>query len=632
MKKRVLFAAALACLTAGVLTACGGGGGGGGSSDPADYLVFTDYYGSWKVSLKEGARVENVVIPETWEGKTVDTVGSFARNTTVKTVQLPESVNSILEQAFVGCTSLESINTAKVNHIGDSAFSGCTSLKEIEISESGIKGVSILYGCTGIESITAANLGEGVYKYFSYYDTSAVPESLKNIVITNDTVFEDGVFEGCTGLQSITLPSNIRTIEWDVFADCTSLNAVYVSDLQTWLNLTFENAGANPLSHGGNLYIGGELAEHITLPEYQGGLKSYAFYGCTSLQTLTINDTYFTEGFGTDALTGCTNLTYNAKGGLNYLGTPTNDYAWIAGATDKTITSFTADESAVGIMSYAFDGCSALKEITIGESVQHFGANICGDAPVERATLAKAVYLGEGAYANLKYLTLTGGTTLNGEFGSCSKLEEVTLPSTLLYLQNGAFRYCSSLKSIVIPENVVSLGSTAFEMCTSLATVEIKNPAMVVSGSVAFSGCTNLKTLIIPSLDDDSIALSSLIGNASSVETLIVKGGTSVKNGACQGYLKLKTVQLPDTVTDIYQNAFSGCTSLTEFTIGKNVTFIGGNAFKGCDNTTFTLAYTSATWAKNSYTGNTYTWNADNVKTYLTGSSFVGVTWYKKAN
>lgn len=632
MKKRVLFAAALACLTAGVLTACGGGGG-GGSSDPADYLVFTDYYGSWKVSLKEGARVENVVIPETWEGKTVDTVGSFARNTTVKTVQLPESVNSILEQAFVGCTSLESINTAKVNHIGDSAFSGCTSLKEIEISESGIKGVSILYGCTGIESITAANLGEGVYKYFSYYDTSAVPESLKNIVITNDTVFEDGVFEGCTGLQSITLPSNIRTIEWDVFADCTSLNAVYIDDLNTWLNIAFENAGANPLSHGGNLYIGGELAEHITLPEYQSGLKSYAFYGCTSLQTLTINDTYFTEGFGTDALTGCTNLTYNAKGGLNYLGTPTNDYAWIAGATDKTITSFTADESAVGIMSYAFDGCSALKEITIGESVQHFGANICGDAPVERATLAKAVYLGEGADANLKYLTLTGGTTLNGEFGSCSKLEEVTLPSTLRSLQSGAFRWCSSLKSIVIPENVVSLSSNAFDQCTSLATVEIKNPAMTVSGSGSvFGACTNLKTLIIPSLEKDAIALSSLIGNASNVETLIVKGGTSVANDACKGYFKLKSVQLPDTVTDIYGGAFSGCTGLTEFTVGENITYIGGNAFKDCTDTTFTLAYTSATWAKNSYTGNTYTWNADTVKTYLTGSSYVGVTWYKKAN
>lgn len=632
MKKRVLFAAALACLTAGVLTACGGGGG-GGSSNPDDYLVFTDYYGSWKVSLKEGARVENVVIPETWEGKTVDTVGSFARNTTVKTVQLPESVNSILEQAFVGCTSLESINTAKVNHIGDSAFSGCTSLKEIEISESGIKGVSILYGCTGIESITAANIGEGVYKYFSYYDTSAVPESLKNIVITNDTVFEDGVFEGCTGLQSITLPSNLTEVERDVFAECTSLNAVYIDNLQTWLNLTFENAGANPLSHGGNLYIGGELAEHITLPEYQGGLKSYAFYGCTSLQTLTINDTYFTEGFGTDALTGCTNLTYNAKGGLNYLGTPTNDYAWIAGATDKSITSFTADESAVGIMSYAFDGCSALKEITIGESVQHFGANICGDAPVERATLAKAVYLGEGADANLKYLTLTGGTTLSWEFGSCSKLEEVTLPSTLLYLQNGAFRYCSSLKSIVIPENVVSLGSTAFEMCTSLQTVEIKNPAMVVSSSsgYVFGACTNLKTLIMPSLDSDSLGVSSLIGPAGNVETVIVKGGTEIADNAFKGYLKLQSVQLPDTIQSIGKSAFEGCTALTEFTLSSSITYIYENAFKGCANVTFTLGETTSQWKYHGGGGqwsSAFTWDSsDAVKNALIDSQYA---WKKQ--
>ena len=44
----------------------------------------------------------------------------------------------------------------------------------------------------------------------------------------------------------------------------------------------------------------------------------------------------------------------------------------------------------------------------------------------------------------------------------------------------------------------------------------------------------------------------------------------------------IKTVQLPDTITSLGANAFSGCSNLTGIEIPESVTVIPGNAFKDC--------------------------------------------------
>ena len=48
----------------------------------------------------------------------------------------------------------------------------------------------------------------------------------------------------------------------------------------------------------------------------------------------------------------------------------------------------------------------------------------------------------------------------------------------------------------------------------------------------------------------------------------------------------MEIVTIPDTVTSIGQEAFSGCSALTSVTIGNNVTIIGDGAFYNCTNLT----------------------------------------------
>ena len=59
----------------------------------------------------------------------------------------------------------------------------------------------------------------------------------------------------------------------------------------------------------------------------------------------------------------------------------------------------------------------------------------------------------------------------------------------------------------------------------------------------------------------------------------------SIKDGALQGSLTLKSVELPSSVVAIGENAFSGCLNLKTVNL-ENVTEIGDNAFNNCEKLT----------------------------------------------
>jgi hypothetical protein len=57
---------------------------------------------------------------------------------------------------------------------------------------------------------------------------------------------------------------------------------------------------------------------------------------------------------------------------------------------------------------------------------------------------------------------------------------------------------------------------------------------------------------------------------------------TNIGEEAFDGCTKLTSVTIPDSVATIGQSAFDGCTRLTSVTIGDSVTSIGDDAFDGC--------------------------------------------------
>lgn len=105
---------------------------------------------------------ENIVIPETIDNMTVQRIGLFAFEScsTIKTVQLPETITLIGEGAFMNCENLTEINFPEsLEGIDKGAFAGCTSLSGDIVIPNTVKYIrdEAFTGCEKIGTITLLN-------------------------------------------------------------------------------------------------------------------------------------------------------------------------------------------------------------------------------------------------------------------------------------------------------------------------------------------------------------------------------------------------------------------------------------------------------------------------------------------
>ncbi len=141
-----------------------------------------------------------------------------------------------------------------------------------------------------------------------------------------------------------------------------------------------------------------------------------------------------------------------------------------------------------------------------------------------------------------------------GCFQSCTALENITLPSSLLEIESYVFNGCTALKKIEIPNNVTTIGKYAFFECSALERVSFGN-AVTSLGENAFRN-TGLKRI------NWNEAL------------------TAIPNSAFFGS-GLVEVELPETIQSVGQTAFKNCTFLRDFTVNNRNTSFNGNVCEG---------------------------------------------------
>jgi len=137
------------------------------AAESDDSVVITGYTGMPK----------KMAVPERIDGYKVIAIGenAFAELKTLKSVKLPEGLESIGKRAFSGCTSLYKITLpSTVRQIGESAFAGCSLLKK-----------------------------------------ARMPETLE--------IIADGAFEDCSSLEYVNIPASVSYIGADAFMHCSTI-------------------------------------------------------------------------------------------------------------------------------------------------------------------------------------------------------------------------------------------------------------------------------------------------------------------------------------------------------------------------------------------------------------------------
>ena len=147
---------------------------------------------------------------------------------------------------------------------------------------------------------------------------------------------------------------------------------------------------------------------------------------------------------------------------------------------------------------------------------------------------------------------------------------------------------CIKLESIIIPDSVTTIGVQAFYECSSLTSVTIGDGVLEIY-TAAFHICENLQEFKGKFASEDSrcLIVDGILNSfapAGLTEYTIPDSVTEIGNYAFFGCSSLTSVTIPDGVTTIGYAAFAYCGSLTSVTMGEGVETVGGYAFANCPN------------------------------------------------
>ena len=521
----------------------------------------------------------------------------YSLSSKIKQIEIENGVTSIGNCAFRDCNSLSSITIPNsVTSIGTDAFAHCYNLSSVTIPSSVTSiGDMVFMCCYGLTSIIVQKDNP---KYDSRNDCNAIIETNSNTLIVGcqNTVIPNSVtniaghsFTDCHSLTSITIPESVTSIQNGAFSFCPGLTSIIVEkdnpkyDSRNDCNAIIET--------NSNTLIAG--CKNTVIPNSVTNISGYAFYGCSSLTSITIPGSV--TSVGDNAFFSCAKLTnitvekgnkkYDSRNNCNAI-IETNSNTLIVGCKNTVIPN-----SVTSIGKNAFNG-SDISSINIPNSVTSIASSAFSNTQWYNSQPNGVIYAGsvlyrykgtmpanthivikegtkgiaEGAFnscSNLSSITIPNSVTNIGEwaFGSCSGLTSVTIPNSVTSIGSYAFSYCSGLTSITIPKSVSSIGICTFRDCTSLTSVTIPNSVTNI-GRYAFQRCTSLTSVTIP----NSV--------------------TTIESHAFSGCSGLTSVTIPNSVMDIGSYAFYSCTGLSSITIPNSVTSIESYAFMDCSGLT----------------------------------------------
>lgn len=354
----------------------------------------------------------------------------------VTTLNLPEGVVTIEQDAFKGCHELRSLHLPRsLRSIAHGAIDCSRPDFRVELYDNtpltsnpfvrpGVSSITLIatesptlmisddmllqiagngsraliVPLSGNPKVTVAG-NVSIIRPYAFSDASS--KAPANVVLSPSVRFiETAAFANASCLKSITLPKKLQSIGASAFANCTGL-------------------------------------QEIVLPESLTSLGEAAFSGCTALSRATVYAKL--PQLSPSAFSGCISLkTVELPDSLPVLG----DMAF---QNCTALTKLRLPGSLTAIGKSAFNGCSSLTDLTIPKGI---------------TTLSDSVLMG------------------------CSSLRSVSFAGTIRYVSQRAFDGCSSLQRLDFPQGLLEIGNLAFHNCSALKRLTLPDSANTFGYSI----------------------------------------------------------------------------------------------------------------------------------------------------
>lgn len=515
---------------------------------------------------------------------TVEAIGkrAFMDNTSIKTVTIEAGVSEIGENAFTRSSLRSVVIPNSVDTIKRGAFSACESLSQINLPDSLTEiPESMLSSCDALTSVT-------------------IPEGVVKIGVN--------AFNQCASLKSVSLPSTLEVIDTGAFWSIDALTTVTLAP-----DSKLETIGARAFQYC-------SVLKAMELPATLKNIEEYAFDSCsklavsfpdgnslvrvgekafikTSIKTFDIPATL--TDFDVTALNDCSKLTsinvaeentqFRSKDGVLYNKAGTILYKY---PISKNQSVFTTPKEVTSIADNAFSGVTGLQTLNVADGVTEIGAFAFSYASGVRA------------------IHISGSVKTIGKlaFYNCEELSDVTLPEGLEAVEQNLFFNCPKLTGIVIPKNVKTIGADAFSRCSELIRIVIVSDVLESVAPSAFGGVSEdavfqvasepIKTLLVGSgIDAGKITVDASLPTEEVKEFTVGDfryGVTGAQTAALLDATRASgAVLVPEavrfggkeyTVTSIGDRAFLDALGVTSITLPETVTEIGEQAIFGCEN------------------------------------------------
>ena len=162
----------------------------------------------------------------------------------------------------------------------------------------------------------------------------------------------------------------------------------------------------------------------------------------------------------------------------------------------------------------------------------------------------------------------------------CMNIRTITsaiIPEGVEEMWSGAFSGCTKLKDISLPSTLSLINYQCFSS-TAIESISIPDGCMIGYG--LFSGCSSLKSVRLPA---DLTEIPELLfkGCRALTEVELPKGITKIEQSVFKGS-GIISFHFPEMITEIPSGTFDHCESLKEVKFPKHFTKIGDRAFWGC--------------------------------------------------
>ena len=439
--------------------------------------------------------------------------------------------------------------------------------------------VLAVYECSGRQRIVMENtylivdgvcvIPEGTTRLTGAYDLRDVFSAKSVRIPKTVTEIEDGAFAYCSNLEEIVVEDGNPC--YDSRGGCnaiieTSTNRLVVGAVTTVIPDTVTIIGDRAFAER-------DLTE-IVIPDSVEVIEDQAFTFCSNLHSVVLSKSLKSIGFRAFEQCDITCLEIPAS-----------------------VESMTIDSFDRGHLEYIrvdpanprFDSRDDCNAIIITEA----NALVCGSKNTVIPQTVEAIWDRAFEYTKIEEISIPASVIdiCHDAFSCCLLLKKVSIDEgDYLCIHNRAFVNCVDLKEINLPESLDMIFSSAFKQCYSLQSLHIPAYAETIEPYI-IEGCSNLNELTVAQgnrIYDSREGCNAIIETATDklvagcIKTVIPESVKVIGEGAFTDLSTLTELIIPASVTAIEDYAFSHCSHLKTVVIKGPVKHLNESAFAGC--------------------------------------------------